>query len=76
MHRLIDYLPNPDQRLHEVARILTGGVLRLRKSFALPASPTQLPGPQILLEYGPNSLEVLRDTRLSVHSGLRILRPR
>jgi hypothetical protein len=57
-----------DQRLREVARILAAGVLRLRAQAAGPA-PTQLPGPQILPESGPNSLEVPPKTVLSVHTG-------
>ena len=58
-----------DQRLREVACILAAGILRLRARLALPAANAQLSGPQILLESGPNSLEVPREVRLSVHPG-------
>ena len=63
------HLMTPAERLHEVARILAGGILRLHARVALPAAPAQLSGPQILLESGPNSLEVPREVRLSVHPG-------
>jgi hypothetical protein len=58
-----------DQRLREIARILAGGVLRLRARLALPPAPVQLPCPQILPESGPNCLEVPPETVLSVHTG-------
>ena len=58
----------PDERLYEIARILAGGILRLRARVALHAAPAQLPGPQIL-ESGPNSLAGAGDARLSVHPG-------
>jgi hypothetical protein len=57
-----------DDRLREIARILAGGVLRLRARVALPPA-VQLPAPQILLESGPNCLEVPPETVLSVHTG-------
>ena len=70
MQRNIDevHMLTEDQRLREIARILGGGVLRLRARVALPPA-VQLPGPQILLESGPNCLEVPPETVLSVHTG-------
>jgi hypothetical protein len=55
----------PDERRRAVARILAAGVLRLRERAAL-AAPA---APKILSESGPNCLEVLPETRLSVHPG-------
>jgi hypothetical protein len=57
-----------DQRFREIARILAGGVLRLRARVALPPAVPP-PVPQILPESGPNCLEVPPETVLSVHTG-------
>jgi hypothetical protein len=57
-----------DDRLREIARILAGGVLRLRARVALPAA-AQLSASKILPESGSNCLEVPPETVLSVHTG-------
>ena len=57
-----------DQRFREIARILAGGVRRLRARAALP--PAVQPSAQkIQPENGPNCLEVPPETVLSVHTG-------
>ena len=57
-----------DQPLSEIARILAGGILRLRSRAAL--SQAGAPSvPQIVPESGPNCLEVPPETVLSVHTG-------
>jgi hypothetical protein len=58
----------PDERRRAVARVLAAGILRLRARAALP-EPAAPPGPKILTESGPNCLEVLPETRLSVPPG-------
>jgi hypothetical protein len=58
--------PTPEQRRGEIARILAAGVLRLRARAALPAA-TPPPAPQILSKSGANCLEVVSETRLTVH---------
>jgi hypothetical protein len=60
-----------DQRLREIARILAGGILRLRARVALPPA-VQLPASQILPESGSNCLEVPPETVLSVPHGLTV----
>jgi hypothetical protein len=57
-----------DQRFREIARILAGGVLRLRARAALPPA-VQLAAQKILPESGPNGLEDPPETVLSVHTG-------
>jgi hypothetical protein len=58
-------MPPDDGRLREIARILAAGILRLRNRAALPVPEN--PGKQA--ESSPNGLEVIGETRLSVHTG-------
>jgi hypothetical protein len=59
---------SPSQRRLEIARLLAAGVRRLRAS----AEPPDTPAPEESENPGDsrqNSLEVLPETRLSVHNG-------
>jgi hypothetical protein len=58
----------PFERRRAIARILAAGVLRLGARAALP-DPATISFPKILTESGPNCLEVLPETRLTVHDG-------
>jgi hypothetical protein len=59
----------PDERCREVARILAGGVRRLRSRAAIPADPIQYPDPEIPADSSRDCLELSAQPRLSVHSG-------
>jgi len=54
-------------RLREIASILAGGILRLRRRTALPGD--QAAKPEIPTDSAPNCLDVATDSRLSVHVG-------
>jgi hypothetical protein len=64
-----DKILTENERFRQIARILAGGVLRLRARAALPTAATQRNGPQILSESGVNGLEVPPETVLTVHAG-------
>ena len=58
-------LMTPAERLREVARILAGGILRLRARVALPASAAQLDSPKILGKIGVNTVASPPEARLN-----------
>jgi hypothetical protein len=60
-----------DDQLEEVAATLARGILRMRQSGSLPS----VIEPANCSESGHDRLEVPRETRLSVTSGLRIENP-
>jgi len=54
---------SPDERRHELARILAAGLLRLR------SRRQRVDQPESALESTADGLEVSRETVLSVHAG-------
>jgi hypothetical protein len=58
----------PDQRAHEIARLLAAGVRRLFSQHTGDVS-TPLTAPEKSPESAGSGLEVGRETRLSVHTG-------
>jgi hypothetical protein len=58
-----------DERLHAIARILAGGILRLHARAALPASTGDAAAPNQETNSSSNCLDVPGETRLSDHSG-------
>ena len=59
----------PDERFHEVARILAAGVRRLRCRAVVPADPGQHPDPGIPADSSRDCLALSAQPRLSVHGG-------
>jgi hypothetical protein len=62
-------LLTPELRRRELARLLAAGLRRLRPRPADPAFSPEHPAPENLPESRATGLEVLPETRLSVHTG-------
>ena len=60
---------SPSDRVRELAALFATALLRLRDRHALAADPPPALPPEILPNSSPNPLEVLDETRLSVHTG-------
>ncbi len=65
----VDDAMTGEKRLQEVARILAGGIVRLRTRAALPGADGTDGRIEKSPENQPNCLEVSGETRLSVHRG-------
>jgi hypothetical protein len=60
---------SPEARLAEVAAILAGGVLRLRRRAAIPAVGGDVPANEPPLESEAEGLDERAETRLHGHRG-------
>ena len=58
-----------NERMREVASIFAAGILRLHTRAALTPATSTLAVSENLSNSAPNGLEVLPETRLSVHPG-------